>query len=86
MAQKRSLAQEVEVYQNKLSEWRGREGQHVLIEGDHVHGFFSSYADALKYGYDLIGLKPFFVKQVSTIESAHSISRFFAPCHTSPSL
>ena len=82
MAQKRPLAQEAEVYQNKLSEWRGHEGQYVLIEGDHVHGFFSSYDDALKYGYDLIGLKPFFVKQVSTIESVHFISRFFDSCHT----
>ncbi len=80
MAQEPALAQEMEVYRNNVSEWRDHEGQYVIIKGEKIYGFFSNYDDALKYGYDVIGLEPFLVKQINTIESMHYISRFFDPC------
>ncbi len=77
MAQTKLLAQEIAVYKRKLPEWEGRDGKYVLIKGEDYHEFFSSYEDALKHGYEKFGLEPFLVKQVSTIESIHSISRLF---------
>jgi hypothetical protein len=44
-----ALEKELETYKNKLSELRsqGHEGKFVLIQGDRVVDFFSSYDDAL---------------------------------------
>ena len=57
-------------------------GEYVLIHGEEVCGYFSSYSDALHEGYDKFGLESFMVKQVSLVEQAHLITRFFDPCPT----
>ena len=82
MSTEKSLKREMAVYKNKIKEWEGREGEFVLIKGEDVCGFFSSYDDALKNGYEKFQLKQFLVKQVSGIEDIHYISREFYPCHT----
>ncbi len=77
------LAQEAAVYRRNLKDWAEHESEYVLIKGEEVCGFHSSYEDALKAGYERFGLEPFFVKQVSAVEQAHHITRFVEPCRTS---
>ena len=79
------LAQEMAIYRRNRKDWADRSGEYVLIKGDDVSGFYSSYDDALKAGYEKFGLAPFFVKQVSVVEQAHHVTRMLEPCHTSHS-
>ncbi|HEV2963009.1 MAG TPA: hypothetical protein VG649_14365 [Candidatus Angelobacter sp.] len=76
-----ALEKELETYKNKLSELRsqGHEGKFVLIQGDRVVDFFSSYDDALKAGYKEFGLTPFMVKQVASVEPVFYASRPINP-------
>ena len=68
-----------------MEEWSEYAGKYVLIKGDEVFGFFSSYDDALNEGYKKFRLNTFFVKQINALEQVHFVSRLFDPCHTSPS-
>ena len=79
------LAQEMAVYRRSVKDWAERAGEYVLIKGDEVSGFYSSYDDALKAGYEKFGLESFFVKRISVVEQAHHITRMVWPCHTSHS-
>ena len=78
-----ALDQELTVYQRNLADWSAHAGQYVLIRGEEVCGFYSSYEDALKAGYEKFGLEPFFIKQISVVEQVHHITRFIEPCPTS---
>ena len=82
MTMGKALDLELAVYRRSLKEWENREGEYVLIKGEEICGFFSSYDDALKIGYEKFGLEPFLVKQISVIEQAHFISRSVDPCRT----
>ena len=74
------LENELAVYGSKLPELKVEyEGKFVLIHGDQIVDFFSSYDDAIKAGYSRFGLEPFLVKQIHTLE-AQFISRFVDPC------
>jgi hypothetical protein len=75
-----ALEQELAAYNAKLPELKEHEGQFALIHGSEVVGFFSTYEDAIKIGYDKFGLDPFLVKQVNTLEQVQFISRFVDPC------
>lgn len=79
-----ALEQELATYQKNLNDWTEHEGQYVLIKGDQVIGFFSSYDDAIREGYERFKLTPFLVKVVSSLEQVHFVSRFFDPCRTLP--
>jgi len=79
-----ALEKELETYQSKISEWSEHEGKFVLIHGKDIAGFYTSYADALKEGYEKFKLSPFLVKQINTMEQVHFISRLVDPCLTSP--
>ena len=84
---KMALEKELETYNKKLPELKAEEGKYVLIHGDKVIRTFTSYEDAMKEAYEAFGVnKPFLVKKIQAIEQAHFISRFVAPCRTSPSL
>jgi hypothetical protein len=64
-----ALEKELEVYRSKLPELKAEyEGKFVLIHGDQVVDFFSTYEDAIKAGYSKFGLEPFLVKQVHAVE------------------
>ena len=67
MTMGKALDLELAVYRRSLKEWENREGEYVLIKGEEICGFFSSYDDALKIGYEKFGLEPFLVKQISVI-------------------
>jgi adenosylmethionine-8-amino-7-oxononanoate aminotransferase len=75
------LEKELAVYRSKLPELKAEhEGKFVLIHGDQVVDFFSSYDDAINAGYSRFGLEPFLVKQIHALEHAQFISRFVDPC------
>ena len=78
-----SLEKDLETYRRNLPEWTEYDGKYVLIKDESVHGFYSSYDDALTEGYKQFKLEPFLVKRVNMIEKPPLISRLFAPCHTS---
>jgi hypothetical protein len=69
-----TLRRERAVYEACLSGWlREHEGDHVLIKGDEVVGFFATRDEALAAGYARFGVVPLFVKQVAASEPIHDI-------------
>ena len=74
-----ALEKEIATYKNKLPELKQHEGKFVLISGEEVVDFFSTYEDAIKAGYQKFKLEPFLVKQVSTTEPVFFISRNVVP-------
>ena len=83
MLKQMALEKELETYLKHVSEWSEHEGKFVLIHGESVAGFYSTYEDALKEGYEKFGLDPFLVKQINALERVHFISRLVEPCLTS---
>jgi hypothetical protein len=76
-----ALEKELETFRSKLLELKGEhEGKFVLIHGEQVVDFFSSYEDAIKDGYARFGLAPFLVKKIQALEQAGFISRLADPC------
>jgi hypothetical protein len=75
-----ALEKEMETYKRTLPELKKDEGKYVLISGDKVIDTFTSYEDAIKEGYKLFKLQPFFVKQIHSIEHIQLISRSITPC------
>jgi hypothetical protein len=74
-----ALEKELATYRAKLPQLKDQAGRYVLIHGDDVIDTYSSYDDALKEGYEKFGLKPFLVKRIEAVESAHFISRHIQP-------
>ena len=68
-----SLEPELETYSKMLDSWSDHVGEFVLIRGEQVVGFYSSYRDAVTVGYDKFGLDPFLVKQISILERSHFV-------------
>ena len=78
-----ALDKELAVYRRNLKDWSSRSGEFVLIRGEEVGGFYTSYDDALQAGYEKFGLESFFVKQINVVEQADFVTRFIEPCHSS---
>lgn len=71
-----TLEKELATYQAKLPELKQHEGKFVLIHGDTVVDYFSSYDDAIKQGYREFGVvEAFLVKQIQALETVQFISR-----------
>jgi hypothetical protein len=69
-----ALHREQAVYEANLPRWLAdHEGQHVLIKGDTVGGFFESRDEALAAGYSRFGIGPLFVKQLAPSEPVYHI-------------
>lgn len=77
------LEKELETYKKNLPELKAHEGKFVLIQGENIVDFFSSYDDALKEGYKRFSLTPFLVKQVSAVEPVFYVSRPISTSHKS---
>lgn len=76
-----ALEKELAVYNQKLPELKAEhQGKFVLIHGDQIIDFFSSYEDAIRVGYSRFKLDPFLVKQIQTLEQVQYVSRFADPC------
>jgi hypothetical protein len=69
MAGSGSFAAELDVFEQHREEWSASHpGKFVVIQGDKVGGFFSSYAEALRAGLDKFDVaRDFLVKQVYLI-------------------
>lgn len=76
---KMALEKERETYRRKLPELKAQEGKFVLIHGEDVVDFFSTYEDAIKSGYQQFKTDPFLVKRVHSAEPAFFISRNVVP-------
>jgi hypothetical protein len=74
-----ALEKELATYQSKLPELKDQEGKYVLIQGDRIIDFFSTYEDAIKAGYQKFKLEPFLVKQVHASEPVFFVSRNVIP-------
>ncbi len=62
------LEEEITCYRANLPAWRAHRGEHVLIHGGTVHGFFGTRNDALREGLRRFGRVAFLVKQVEVDE------------------
>jgi hypothetical protein len=74
-----ALEKELETYKAKISELKAHEGKFVLIHGDAIEDFFSTYEDAIKAGYQKFKLEPFLVKQILTEEPVFYVTRHITP-------
>ncbi len=74
-----ALEKEIATYQAKLAEIKQHEGKFVLIQGEEVLDYFTSYDDALKEGYKRFGLTPFLVKQIHAVEPVYYFTRPIFP-------
>ena len=78
-----ALEKELECYKRKLPELLNEQGKYVLVAGDDLIGVSGTYEDALKQGYNLFGLQPFFVQQIQPVEQPQFITRLLdLACHT----
>lgn len=77
-----TLTKDIETYERELPNLLNDDGKFVLIEGDAVAGVYDTYEDALKAGYEKLGLNPFLVKQIQTAEQVQSFTRAVEPCRT----
>jgi hypothetical protein len=69
-----SLSREAAVFEAHVSRWVvNHEGEHVLIKGEEVVGFYDSRDAALTEGYSRFGVGPLFVKQILPSEPVHHI-------------
>lgn len=74
-----ALEKELATYRAKLPGLTQQEGKYVLIHGEEIVDFFSTYEDAIKSGYQKYKLDPFLVKQVRATEPVFFISRNVVP-------
>lgn len=79
-----ALEKETATYELKLPEMAAHHGQFVVIKGDDIVDYFTSYEDAIKAGYQKFGLEPFLVRQVQTTARVQFISRLFDPSFARP--
>jgi hypothetical protein len=62
------------VYDANLRRWlEEHEGQHVLIKGHDVIGFYPTRDEALAAGYARLGVVPLFVKKICADEPIYNI-------------
>jgi hypothetical protein len=62
------------VYDANLHKWlKKHDGQHVLIKGHDVIGFYPTRDEALAAGYARLGVVPVFVKQIAASEPIYNI-------------
>jgi hypothetical protein len=73
------LEKELATYERHKSELLAQgEGKFVVIQGDRTLGTWDTFEDAVKAGYATFGAKsPFLVKQVSTVDQVHFVTRDF---------
>jgi hypothetical protein len=78
-----SLELEHRTFEREKSNLLAHEGKFAVISGDEVAGIFGTYEDALNFGYEKQGLKPFLVKKILSVEQAQYFTReLVSECHT----
>jgi len=76
-----ALEREIQTYQKELQNLLQHEGKFVLIHESDIAGFFETYEDAIKAGYEKYGLQPFLVKRVQAVEQIQYFTRDLIECH-----
>ncbi len=75
-----ALEKELETYRQNLPELQQHAGKFVLIKGEKIEDFFTSYEDAVKAGYQKFGVdNPFLVTRIQAQQTVQFISRLFDP-------
>jgi hypothetical protein len=74
-----ALETELATYHAKLPDLKQHEGKFVLVHGNQVVDFFSTYDDAIKSGYQQFALEPFLVKKIAMVEPIFYFSRHILP-------
>ena len=83
MVESERLKTELDTYLRHKDELvRESEGKYVVVHGTEVIGVWDTYEDALRAGYEKVGLEPFLVKQVRSIEQVHFFFRDLVPCRS----
>jgi hypothetical protein len=78
-----ALELELETYRKNLPNLLDREGKFVLIYQDQVLGVLNTLDDALREGYERVGLfTPFFIRQIKAIEKPIIVHRRVGSCPT----
>lgn len=78
-----TLDTEITTYNAQLPSLMEHQGKFVVIKGDNVIGIYDTYGDALKQGYEKLGLENFLVKCIMPAEQVSFISRHVIPCQLS---
>jgi len=60
--------EDIDLYLAMLPSWREHQGEHVLIHGGEVHGFYPDHFEARREGFSRFGHVAFLVKQVDVDE------------------
>ncbi len=75
-----ALDREIQTYQKELPNLLQHEGKFVLIHETQVAGFYETYEDAIKAGYEKFALKPFLVKRIQAVEQIQYFTRDLIEC------
>lgn len=75
-----ALEREIQTFREQLSTLLQNEGKFALVHGEDVAGFFETYEDAIKAGYEKYGLEPFLVKKIQAMEEVQHFTRDFVEC------
>lgn len=79
-----ALERELATYERLLPTLLDQEGKFVLIHDETLDGVYDTYEDALKVGYQTLGVdRPFLVKQIQAVQQVQSVTRdLIFPCRT----
>jgi len=66
--------EDIAIYKSQLPNWREHQGEHVLIHGGAVHGFYPSRQEARREGLRRFGPVAFVVKQVDVDEKPRTLA------------
>jgi hypothetical protein len=70
-----ALDRELATFKTALPNLMIDQGKFALVSGDEVLGTFDTYADALKAGYEKLGVRPFLVKKIAADENIAYFTR-----------
>lgn len=70
-----TLETEIRTYNEKLPELLSHVGKYVLIHQKSIEGYFESYSDALRVGYERFADKRFLVKRIAPAEVVSYFTR-----------
>jgi aromatic ring-cleaving dioxygenase len=79
-----ALEKELATYERLLPTLLDQEGKFVLIHDETLDGVYDTYEDALKVGYQTLGVdRPFLVRQIQAVQLIQSVTRnLIFPCRT----
>lgn len=68
------LEKNAKAFEVELPKLAADAGKYALVFEQKIVGTFATYEDALKKGYEVAGLKPFMVEQISQIPQVQQFS------------